>query len=104
MNLKMFRLWVGLGFCSLVANAQELKVDFNASGRQLQETWDTAYTPWSTNQTWFSGGDVISNTFLGVTYTFRRVGPTGTSLRSDRYAAGLTTAGWSAKLVSDGIQ
>lgn len=46
---------------------------------------------------------MVSNTFNGVTFTFRRVGPTGTSLRTDRYSSGLTTAGWTAKLVSDGI-
>ncbi len=85
------------------ALAQEIEVDINASGRPLSETWDTSYTPWSTNQTWFTGGDVTSNTINGVSFTFRRVGPTGTSLKSDRYPAGLTTAGWSAKFVSDGI-
>ena len=63
-----------------------------------------AYISWNTNSIWFSGGDVISNTFSGITFTFRRVGPTGTALRPDRYAAGLTTVGWNAKLVSDGIQ
>ena len=93
-----------LTLSAVSAFAQELKVDFNASGRPFSETADPAYTPWSTNQTWFSGGDVIAGTFNGVTFTFRRVGPTGTSLRSDRYAAGLTTAGWNAKLVNDGIQ
>ena len=88
---------------ALAATAQEIRVDINASGRPLSETWDTSYTPWSTNQTWFTGGDVISSTFNGVTFTFRRVGSTGTSLRTDRYSAGLTTAGWTAKLVNDGI-
>src|SRR5262245_29032906 len=84
----------------LTANAAELRVDFNASGRPLSETWDTSYTPWSTNQSWFpSGANSISNTFDGVTYTFRRVGPTGTELTTDRYSAGLTTPGWTAKLV-----
>lgn len=83
---------------------QEIKVDFNANNRPVSEGWDTAYISWNTNSIWFPGGDVISNTFSGVTFTFRRVGPTGTALRPDRYAAGLTTAGWNAKLVSDGIQ
>jgi len=86
------------------ASAQEIKVDFNANNRPVSEGWDTAYTSWNTNSIWFAGGDVISNTFQGITFTFRRVGPTGTALRPDRYAAGLTTAGWNAKLVSDGIQ
>lgn len=99
-NLAAF---VVLTIFANAASAQEIKVDFNASGRPLSETWDTSYTPWSTNQAWFAGGDVVSNTFNGVTFTFRRVGPTGTGLKSDRYAAGLTTPGWTAKLVSDGI-
>jgi hypothetical protein len=86
-----------------VARATELKIDFNASNRPLSETWDTAYTPWSTNNIWFSGGDTISNTFDSVTYTFTRAGPEGTGLATDRYSAGLTTAGYNAKLVSDGI-
>ena len=105
---NMFKLkFVAICFLAATASyqlsAQELKVDINASGRPLSETWDASYTPWSTNQTWFTGGDVTSNTINGVFFTFRRVGPTGTSLKSDRYSAGLTTAGWSAKLVSDGI-
>jgi hypothetical protein len=100
---KLFGHIAVIVFCLASVMAQEIKVDINASGRPLTETWDTAYTPWSTNQTWFSGGDVISNTFNGVSFTFRRVGPTGTSLKSDRYSTGLTTVGWSAKLVNDGI-
>jgi len=90
--------------CLTPALAQEIKVDFNANNRPVAEGWDTTYTSWNTNSIWFSGGDVISNTFNGITFTFRRVGPTGTALRPDRYAAGLTTVGWNAKLVSDGIQ
>ncbi len=86
-------------WCAAIA-AQEIKVDFNANNRPVAEGWDTAYTSWNTNSIWFPGGDVISNTFNGVTFTFRRVGPTGTALRPDRYAAGLATA----KLVNDGIQ
>lgn len=87
----------------LSSHAQELKVDFNASGRPLTETWDTSYTPWSTNQTWFTSTNLITATFNGVTFTFRQAGPTGTGLTTDRYGAGLTTAGWTAKLVNDGI-
>jgi hypothetical protein len=81
----------------------ELKIDFNASNRPLSETWDTAYTPWSTNNIWFFGGDSITNTFDGVTYTFTRRGPEGTGLATDRYATGLTGVGFNAKLVNDGI-
>jgi hypothetical protein len=84
--------------------SQEIKVDINDNNRPVNEGWDTAYTSWNTTNVWFSGGDVISNSFSGVTFIFRRVGPTGTALRPTRYAAGLTTAGWNAKLVSDGIR
>jgi hypothetical protein len=98
--------WLVVGLCVLLPSTlvrAELKIDFNASNRPLSETWDTTYTPWSTNSIWFAGGDAISNTFDGVTYTFTRGGPEGTGLTTDRYAAGLTTAGYNAKLVSDGI-
>jgi len=97
--ISVVAMWAGAS-----ALAQETKVDFNANNRPVSEGWDTAYISWNTNSLWFPGGDVISNTFSGVTFTFRRVGPTGTALRPDRYAAGLTTPGWNAKLVSDGIQ
>lgn len=101
---KLFVRFAAVVLCVASAVAQEIKVDFNANNRPVSEGWDTAYTSWNTNSIWFTGGDVISNTFSGITFTFRRVGPTGTALRPDRYAAGLTTAGWNAKLVSDGIQ
>ncbi len=104
MNSQPFRILGTLAFFAIAINAQEIKVDFNANNRPVSEGWDTTYISWNTNSIWFSGGDMISNTFSGITFTFRRVGPTGTGLRPDRYAAGLTTAGWSAKLVSDGIQ
>lgn len=101
---KLLRRVLVASFCLTATLAQEIKVDFNANNRPVAEGWDTTYTSWNTNSIWFSGGDVISNTFSGITFTFRRVGPTGTGLRADRYAAGLTTAGWNAKLVSDGLQ
>jgi hypothetical protein len=104
MMQKLFRSLAFAVFVALSTSAQEIKVDFDATGRPFSETADPAYTKWSTNQNWFSGGDVITNTFNDVTFTFRRAEPTGTSLRSDRYSSGLTTPGWNAKLVSDGIQ
>jgi len=104
MITKLSSALVAILLAVTVAVAQEIKVDFNANNRPVSEGWDTAYTSWNTNSLWFPGGDVISNTFSGVTFTFRRVGPTGSALRPDRYALGLTTAGWNAKLVSDGIQ
>ena len=99
MSVKFYSVLSVICALGFSAGAQEIKVDFNASGRPPAETWDPAYTPWSTNQTWFSGSDVLSNTFSGVTFIFRRLGPAGTSLRTDRYAAGLPTA----KLANDGI-
>lgn len=101
---KLFGRIAIAALCVASSVAQEIKVDFNANNRPVSEGWDTAYTSWNTNSIWFPGGDVISSTFSGITFTLRRVGPTGTALRPDRYPAGLTTAGWNAKLVSDGIQ
>jgi hypothetical protein len=97
---KLFWRITAIVFCIASAFAQEIRVDFNANNRPVAEGWDTAYTSWNTNSLWFPGGDVISNTFSGVTFTFRRIGPTGTALRPDRYATGLATA----KLANDGIQ
>ncbi|MCX8091278.1 MAG: T9SS C-terminal target domain-containing protein [Verrucomicrobiae bacterium] len=94
--------WV-VGFLAARICAQEIKVDINAHNRPLSETADPAYLSWNTNASWFSGGSAITNTFSGVTFIFRHVGPTGTGLTTDRYPAGLTTPGWNAKLVSDGI-
>ncbi|HMP83879.1 MAG TPA: T9SS C-terminal target domain-containing protein [Verrucomicrobiota bacterium] len=84
-------------------NAQEIKVDLNAHNRPLSETADPAYTSWNTNSIWFAGGTAITNTFNDVTFVFRHGGSVGTGLTTDRYPAGLTTAGWNAKLVNDGI-
>src|ERR1051326_8200193 len=97
---KLFRRIAALLLCAAVtAFAQEIKVDFNFNNKPLSTTSDPAYTPWSTNSIWFSGGDAITNTFSGVTFIFRRVGPTGTGLTTDWYSAGIATA----KLVNDGI-
>ena len=85
------------------ACAAEIKVDFNMSGRQWTEGTDPAYTPWSTNYVWFTGGDVISNTFSGVTFIFTRVGTQGTGLKTDWYKAGIQDTLHNSKLVNDGI-
>src|SRR5690349_9770850 len=84
---KCFCRSVALLFCAAVSVfAQEIKVDFNFNNKPLSTTSDLAYTPWSTNSIWFSGGDAITNTFSGVTFIFRRVGPTGTGLTTDWYS------------------
>ena len=85
------------------AYAAELKVDINESGRQLSETLDPAYTPWSSTVNWFAGGNTISSTFDGVTIIFTRVGPEGTGLKVDWYKAGIDDATHNSKLVNDGL-
>jgi hypothetical protein len=102
---KSFYRIAAITCCVTSVLAQEIKVDINANNRPVNEGWDTAYISWNTNSIWLAGNtSVISNTFSGVTFTFARVGPIGTGFRAERYAAGLTTPGWNAKLVSDGIQ
>ncbi len=102
---KLFCRLAVVVFCAASAFAQEIKVDINANNRPVNEGWDTAYISWNTNSIWLPGStSVISNTFSGVTFTFTRVGPTGTGFRAERYSAGLTTPGWNAKLVSDGLE
>jgi hypothetical protein len=100
---KSFLLLATLAFLAFPASAQEIKVDFNMTGRQWTEGTDPSYTPWSTNYTWFTGGDVVSNTFSGVTVIFTRVGPEGTSLMADWYKAGIQDTLHNSKLVNDGI-
>lgn len=99
----LFRLTVVLCLAA-TATAQELKIDFNASGRPSSETWDPAYTPWDNNSAttnWLPGGvNSITKTFSGVTFIFSRVGPEGTGLTTDRYSAGLVPG---AKMANDGI-
>src|SRR5262245_21733040 len=60
------------GTSGALALAAELKVDINNSGRPVLEGNEPTYTPWSTNQTWFSGGDTASASFSGVGVTFTR--------------------------------
>lgn len=99
---KLFRWLAAMTFLALAAGAQEIKVDFNFNNKPPSQTWDPAYTPWNTNANgiWFpSGANALTNTFSGVTFTFTRVGPTGTGLTTDWYATGIPTA----KLVNDGI-
>lgn len=93
-------------YLSIVANglSQEIKVDINNTGRPLSEGLDPAYTPWSTNQYWFPGGDTISNTFDGVTVRFTRVGPEGTALRPDYWKVGVQSTTYNVKLTADGIK
>ncbi len=95
-------VWAGL-IAASTGPAQEIKVDFNMNSRQWTEGTDPAYTPWSTNYTWFNGGNVISNTFNGVTFIFTRVGPEGVALMADWYKAGVQDSVHNSKLVNDGI-
>jgi len=84
--------------------AQELKVDINNNNRPLAEGLQAGYTAWSTNTSWFPGGDVTSSTFGSVSVTLRRVGPVGTALRPGYWKEGVQNAAYDAKLVSDGIK
>lgn len=84
--------------------AQELKVDINNNNRPLAEGLQPGYTAWSTNTSWFPGGDVISNTFGTVTVVLRRVGPVGTALSPGYWKDGVQNPAYDARLVSDGIK
>ncbi|HPU55369.1 MAG TPA: T9SS C-terminal target domain-containing protein [Verrucomicrobiota bacterium] len=90
---------------SLPAPAQEIKVDINNNNRPIAEGTDPAYTPWSTNSSWFpSGANAISNTFNGVTVTFTRVGPNGTALAPGYWKDGVQNPSYDARLTGDGIK
>lgn len=94
--IPVFALGLGL---ALPAFAQALKVDFNFNNKPLSQTSDPAYTAWEDANIWLNGGDSISRTFDGITFTFTRVGPEGTGLRTDWYAGGIA----SARMANDGI-
>jgi len=91
-----------VSLCNLLS-AAELKVDINNNGRPLSEGNDPAYTPWSTNQNWFAGGDSTTNTFDGVTVQFTRVGSVGTALLPGYWKAGVQSTAYNVKLTADGI-
>lgn len=81
-----------------------LRVDINNNNRPVAEGLQAGFTPWSTNSIWFLGGDVISNTFDGITVTFARVGLVGTGLQPGYWKDGVQSAVYDIKLVSDGIK
>jgi hypothetical protein len=84
--------------------AQESKVDINNTGRPLSEGLDPSFVAWSTNASWFTGGDVISNRFNGVTVSFRRVGDVGSALLPGYWKDGVQNVAYNAKLSGDGIK
>ncbi len=98
-----------LGAFAVPALAQEIKVDINNSGRPVSEGNDPAYTAWSTNTTWYSGGSTISNTFSGVTVSFSVVNPPGAPFRAGYWKDGVQKSppsgtAYNCKLAGDGIK
>ncbi len=91
-------------FASGSLPAAPLKVDISNSGRPLAEGLDPAFTPWSTVQSWFTGGDTTSSTFNGVTVTFTRAGPNGVGLKPGYWKDGVQSTAYNVKLTGDGIQ
>ncbi len=79
-------------------------MDINNNNRPVAEGLDPAFTPWSTNSLWFSGGDLTSNTFVGITVTFTRVGPIGTGLAPGYWKDGVQSTTYNVKLTADGIK
>ena len=84
--------------------AAPLRVDINNSGRPLSEGIDPAFTPWSTTQNWFPGGNTTSATFSDVTVTFTRVGAVGVGLKSGYWKEGVQSTAFNVKLTGDGIK
>ncbi len=100
---------LGFALCVSSALAQEIKVDINNSGRPVTEGNDPAYTPWSTNTTWYPGGSAISNTFNGVTVTFSVAYPAGAPFRTGYWKDGVQQSPpsgttYNCKLAGDGIK
>jgi hypothetical protein len=74
--------------------AEELRVDLTLSGRP--DAIDPDFTSWV-----IVNGPVVSNTFNGISITFRNVGPYGTGLKGDWYKDGVTI--YHATMADDGI-
>jgi hypothetical protein len=105
-------------FCRVVASAmmfvvsaqaQEIKVDINNSGRPVSEGNDPTYTPWSTNQTWYPGGSSTSNSFNGVGVTLSVVFPVGAPFRTGYWKDGVQQSPpsgslYNCKLAGDGLK
>ena len=86
------------------ALAAPLKVDISNSGRPVTEGNDPAFTPWSTETTWFAGGNTTSATFSGVTVKFTRTGSVGTALQTGYWKAGVQNTALNVKLTGDGLK
>lgn len=93
-----------MALTAVFAQAGQIKVDINNTGRPLTEGLAAGYTAWDTNTSWFPGGDTITKTFDGVTVTFTRVGAVGTALAPNYWKAGVQDATIDAKLTGDGIK
>ena len=89
--------------------AEEIKVDINNSNRPVSEGTDPAFTPWSTNNIWYSGGSSIIQTFGGVTVRFTTLFPAGADFRPGYWKTGVQGSPpsgtlYNCKLAGDGIK
>lgn len=89
--------------------AEEIKVDINNSNRPVSEGTDPAYTPWSTNNIWYSGGTTIAQTFGSVTVRFTTLFPAGADFRPGYWKTGVQGSPpsgtlYNCKLAGDGIK
>jgi hypothetical protein len=50
---KLFCRIAAIALCAASAVGQEIKVDFNANNRPVNEGWDTAYISWNTTVSGF---------------------------------------------------
>ncbi len=73
---------LGVTLAPPVTPSPSLKIDFSIAGRA--EAIDPTFLPWVINS-----ADVISSNYSGVTITFTRVGPFGTSLTGDWWKSGV---------------
>jgi hypothetical protein len=99
--LPKIRFALAMLAAALPTLGQELKVDINTNNRNWPASTAPDYLPWSTAYTWLSG-DTTSNTFNGITITFKRVGANGTALRATYWKSGAED--WGYQLIADGLK
>lgn len=82
-----------------LVNAQSpvIKVDLNMSGRPDAEVLEPGYTPWAPE-----AAASVSKTVSGITFTFKKTGSNGTTIRPSWAKADVQTP-VNAQLVGDGI-
>ncbi len=86
-------LQLSLSVPGIIAQAPVIKIDFNQSGRDVNQVSQLGYEAWDLYE------NPATKTYQGVTFSISKFGDIGSGLKSTWYKGGINTA----KLVSDGL-